>query len=135
MTTVFRPEIANGYLADHADLFRRSPTYWTGRDLVAPRLSPQEAARQVFDAPFVVLSHGPGADPILTYGNRVALDQFELSWGELTRMPSRLTAEAPDHAEEARLLGWVGAGGHIEDYGGVRVSWTGRRLRVEGATV
>ncbi len=73
--------------------------------------------------------------PILTYGNRTALDLFELSWAELTRMPSRLTAEAPDRDERARLLARVSANGYIDDYAGVRVSRTGRRFRIEGATV
>jgi hypothetical protein len=135
MTTTCKPEPANGFRADYVDLLRRSLMYWTGGDLVAPGFSPEEAARQVFDAPFVVLSHGPGADPILTYGNHAALDLFELSWGELTRMPSRLTAEAPDRAERARLLARVSAEGFIDDYEGVRVSSTGRRFRIEGATV
>jgi len=135
MTTTCKPEPENGFRADYVDLLRRSLRYWTGGDLVAPGFSPEEAARQVFDAPFVVLSHGPGADPILTYGNHAALDLFELSWSELTRLPSRLTAEAPDRDERARLLARVSANGYIDDYAGVRVSRTGRRFRIEGATV
>jgi hypothetical protein len=135
MATLPEPSTDNGYLADHVELLRRSLRHWTGRDLVAPELPPAEAARRVFEAPFVVLSHGADADPVLTYGNRAALALFDLTWEELTRMPSRLTAEAPDREERARLLAQVGANGYIDDYAGIRVSRTGRRFRIEGATV
>ena len=129
------PGIDNGYLADHVELLRRSLRHWTGRDLVASDLAPPEAARQVYEAPFVVLSHSPGADPVLTYGNRAGLALFELTWDELTRMSSRLTAETADREERARLLAQVGAHGYIDDYCGVRVSRTGRRFRIARATV
>jgi hypothetical protein len=129
------PHADNGYLAEHIGLLRRSLRLWAGRDLIAEDLPTVEAARRIYLAPFVVLSHSPDVDPILTYGNRVALELFELSWAELTRMPSRLTAEAPDREERARLLAQVSAQGYIDDYAGVRVSRTGRRFRIEGATV
>lgn len=135
MTVLPEPHADNRYLADHIDLLRRSLRLWAGRDLFTNDPPPVEAARQIFDAPFVVLSHGPDADPILTYGNHAALELFDLSWAELTRMPSRLTAEAPDREERARLLARVSAQGYIEDYAGVRVSRAGRRFRIEGATV
>lgn len=135
MTVLPEPHADNGYLADHIGLLRQSLRLWADRDLIANDPPPVEAARQIFHAPIVVLSHGPDADPILTYGNRAALELFELSWAELTRMPSRLTAEAPDRDERARLLARVSAQGYIDDYAGVRVSRRGRRFRIEGATV
>lgn len=135
MTVLPEPHADNGYLADHIRLLRRSLRLWVGRDLVTNDSPAVEAARRIFDAPFVVLSHGPDSDPILTYGNRAALALFELSWVELTGMRSRLTAEAPDRDERARLLARVSARGYIDDYAGVRVSRTGRRFRIEGATV
>ncbi len=129
------PNPANGYLAGHVALLRRSLRALAGRDLVAGDPSPEEAAERVYGAPFVVLSHDAGPDPVLTYGNRKALELFELSWDDLTRMPSRLTAEAPDREERARLLRRVAQRGFIDDYAGVRVSATGRRFRIAGATV
>jgi hypothetical protein len=83
MTVLPEPHAGNGYLAEHIGLLRRSLRLWAGRDLIASDLPPVEAARRIFDAPFVVLSHGPEADPILTYGNRAALELFDLSWAEL----------------------------------------------------
>jgi hypothetical protein len=134
-TILPEPAAENGYLADHVDLLRRSLRRWTGRDLAEPGQTPTEAARMIWEAPFVVLSHGQGPDPILCYGNRAALELFELSWLELTRLPSRLTAEAPDRDERARLLSRVRDWGYIDDYAGVRVSRGGRRFRIEAATV
>lgn len=135
MAALPEPGIDNAYLVDHVERLRRSLRHWTGRDLVAPDLSSAEAARLVYEAPFVVLSHNTAADPVLTYGNRAAQALFELTWDQLTRMPSRLTAEAPDWEERARLLAQVAAHGYIDDYSGVRVSRTGRRFRIARATV
>lgn len=97
--------------------------------------SPAEFAEKIFHAPFVLVAHGPEADPVLNYGNAAALALWEMSWGELTRTPSRLTAEAPDRASRARLLAAVTARGFIDDYSGVRISQTGRRFRIARATV
>ena len=126
---------SNRYQVGHAELLLRTFHALTGRDLIDPALSPEAAADALFHAPFVVLSHDAAPDPVLTYGNLKALELFELSWEELTRMPSRLTAEAPDRAERARLLAQVAARGFIADYAGVRISRTGRRLRIARATV
>ncbi len=125
----------NLYLVDHVTLLRRSLHRLTGRDLLERDLSDVEAAEWLFDAPFVLLSHNRAADPILTYANRTALALFELSWEEMTQMPSRLTAKAPDRAERARLLEQVAARGYIDDYSGVRVSRTGKRFAIRHATV
>jgi len=135
MTALPEPSAANRYLVEHVDLLRRSLRQLAGRDLVPAELTSLQAAQAVFEAPFVVLSHDATPDPVLTYGNRAALALFELSWAELTRMPSRLTAEAPDRDERARLLTRVAAQGWIDDYSGVRISRTGRRFRIEQATV
>lgn len=119
----------------HTAIMVRSLKHWTGRDLVMPVEDPSELSRAVFDAPFVLMSHGTEPDPILNYGNQSALTLWEVSWGELTRTPSRFTAEAPNREERARLLEVVTRNGFIDDYAGVRISQTGRRFRIEKATV
>jgi hypothetical protein len=129
------PDRDNGYLADHVALLLSSLHRWTGRHLVEPGLSNEEQARRVFEAPFAVLSHDNAIDPILNYANRTGLRLFELSWDELIVMPSRLTAEAPERDQRARLLAEVSAKGFIDNYSGVRVTQSGRRFRIERATV
>ncbi|MBM3824325.1 MAG: MEKHLA domain-containing protein [Verrucomicrobia bacterium] len=108
---------------------------WTGRRLVADGGDAEERARRVFEAPYVLVSHGNETDPILSYANDQALRLWELSWEEMRSMPSRLTAEAPNRAERARLLERVTRDGYIADYSGVRISKSGRRFRIERATV
>ena len=129
------PCAGNGYVERHARLLLASFRRWTGRDLVAPDLPPRAQARALFNAPFAVLSHDTATDPMLNYANRTALLLFELDWSELTVMPSRLTAEAPERTERARLLADVSRRGYIDDYRGVRVSKTGRRFSIQRATV
>ena len=109
--------------------------HWTGRELLAGMSEPAELAQKVFEAPFVLVSHGTEADPILDYGNRAALVLWEMSWEELTRTPSRLTAEVPNREERTRLLEAVTRRGFIDDYSGVRISKSGRRFRIARATV
>ena len=119
----------------HAHILARSLKHWTGRDLLPGNLSQSEFSEKLFHAPFVQVSHGTEADPILNYGNATALTLWEMSWAELTRTPSRLTAEAPNREERARLLATVTERGFIDDYSGIRISKTGRRFRIAQATV
>ncbi|MEW6542745.1 MAG: MEKHLA domain-containing protein [Nitrospirota bacterium] len=113
------------------DSFRR----WTGRELIE-RTGPAETqAAALFHAPFVLVSHGTGTDPVLNYGNRAALDLWEMDWERFTRTPSRFTAEPVNQAERARMLAKAAARGVIHDYRGVRISGSGRRFLVEDAVV
>lgn len=128
----------NSLVIAQTQMIARSLKRWTGRDLLAgPEAGapPATFAEKVFQAPFVLVSHGTETDPVLNYGNQSALTLWEMSWAELTRTPSRLTAEAPNREERARLLAAVTANGFIDDYSGVRISKTGRRFRIAQATV
>ena len=113
------------------DSFRR----WLGRDLIDRGGTSADQARSLFQASFVVVSHGTEDDPVLNYGNQMALDLWEMTWELLCRTPSRMTAEPLNQAERARMLEQAAVQGFIEDYRGVRVSATGRRFLVERATV
>jgi hypothetical protein len=124
-----------GAVIAQTQILARSLKHWTGHDLLPGNFSPTELAEKTFHAPFVIVSHGTEADPVLNYGNRAALTLWEMSWDEFTHTPSRLTAEAPDRAERTRLLAAVTGRGFIDDYSGVRISKTGRRFRIARATV
>lgn len=123
------------FIIAHTQRLACSLKKWTGRDLLAENVSAAELAEKIFHAPFILVSHGTEADPVLNYGNQAALNLWEMSWDEFTRTPSRLTAEAPNRAERARLLEGVTRRGFIDDYAGVRVSKTGRRFKIFRATV
>lgn len=108
---------------------------WTGRELIARTGSHEDQAAALFAAPFVVVSHGAEEDPVLNYGNRVALGLWELDWEPFTKTPSRLTAESVNRTERERMLAQAASCGFIDDYRGVRISSTGRRFLVEKAIV
>ena len=105
------------------------------RDLIERSGTVEEQAERLFVAPFVVVSHGIEPDPTLNYGNRIALELWELDWEAFSRTPSRLTAEPENRAERERMLAQAAAQGFIADYRGVRISRTGRRVLVEQALV
>ena len=119
----------------HTQVLARSLRHWTGRELLPGDTDARELSQRVFAAPFVRVSHGTEADPVLNYGNQTALTLWEMSWEELTRTPSRFTAEAPNREERARLLAEVTRRGFIDDYSGVRIARSGRRFRIARATV
>jgi hypothetical protein len=108
---------------------------WLGHELIERKGSPEEQAKALYHAPFVVVSHRMEADPILNYGNKIALDLWELDWERFTKTPSRLTAEPVNQDERARMLARAQEQGYIDDYKGVRISGTGRRFLVEQAIV
>ena len=135
VTNCNKPAELNGYLECHVKFLLDSFRHWTGKSLVQQNLSSEERARQLFYAPFVVLSHDTGTDPLLNYANQAGLRLFEINWKELTILPSRLTAEPMHRDERARLLGRVTRHGYIDDYSGVRISRTGRRFLIERAIV
>ena len=125
----------NDAIIAHSAILVRSFRRFTGRDLLPGLFNPLGLSRNLFVAPFVLVSHGTENDPVLNYGNQAALDLWEMSWEELTRTPSRLTAETPEREERARLLAAVTERGFIDDYSGVRISKSGRRFRIAKATV
>ena len=104
-------------------------------DLIERIGTPRDQAMAMFEAQLIIVSHGMEADPILNYGNRRALELWEMDWDELTRTPSRLTAESGEQAEREAMLAQAARDGYIHHYRGVRISRTGRRFLVEGAVV
>lgn len=122
-------------LVAHAALVLDSFAAILGRELIPRGGGPEDEARRLFGAPFVVVSHGTGPDPVLEYGNRRALELWETRWEDFTNTPSRLTAEPVHRDERSRLLERTARDGFVDDYSGVRISSRGRRFRIERAIV
>ena len=95
----------------------------------------QQWHKSIFFAPKVLLSHDTSNDPIFNYGNQVALQLFEVSFDELTAMPSRLSAEPLLQEEREKLIQSVREYGYTDDYHGIRISSSGRRFYIPKATV
>jgi len=129
------PAPENDYLLPHAALLIRSYRRWTGKELLDAGLSPREAARALYHAPFVVLSHDSTPDPLFTYANLAAQARFEMTWREIVGLPSRLSAEPLARQARAHLLEKVAAQGFIDSYCGVRIAKSGRRFMIRNATV
>jgi len=120
---------------DHCTTMAWSYKHFTGRDLMPNPGSANELSTSLFMAPFVLVSAGPEADPILNFGNANALALWEMPWEQFIRTPGRLTAEAPLREERARFLAEVTTKGFIDNYSGIRISSTGKRFRIAQATV
>ncbi len=106
-----------------------------GPDTSVPDGSQEDWAQRLFEAPFVVVSHGTQADPIFNYGNRKALELWELSWEALTQMPSRKTAEPELRGARSQMLAEALQKGYVDRYEGIRISSTGRRFRIRDGMI
>jgi hypothetical protein len=115
----------------HSQRLLHSFQHWTGRSLLDASGSLEEIAQQLFEAPFVLVSHGTEPDPIFNYGNRKALELWELDWQQFTRMPSRKTVAAVELEDRERLLAEAATKGFVSNYSGVRTSSSGRRFYME----
>ncbi|MEB3290884.1 MAG: MEKHLA domain-containing protein [Leptolyngbya sp.] len=135
MTKNSAPSPHNDYLADHVDRLRSSFRRFLGQDLIPPDLTGLAAGQALYEADFVVVSHGTEADPIFNYANAMAQGLFEFSWEEFTALPSRLSAELPNREERAQLLSAVTRQGFIRDYRGIRIAKSGRRFYIQNAIV
>ena len=118
-----------------SQLLLNSYHHWTGRDLLERVGDPAYQSHALFLSPFVVVSHGMEEDPVINYGNQVALELWEMTWEHLTRTPSRLTAEPTNRAEREWMLEQAKIRGYLDTYQGVRVTSTGRRFLVENALI
>lgn len=84
---------------------------------------------------FAILAHNTAPDPVFVYGNKAAQRRFGYEWEELTALPSRLSAEAPERIERQRFLERVTRNGFVTGYRGIRIAKSGKRFRIENATV
>ena len=106
-----------------------------GRDLIARSGDPDDDAQRLWTAPFVALSHGTEADPILNFANRTTLKLWEMPLEKLVAMPSRLTAEPMAQSKRQTFLEQTAKQRFITGYDGVRISSTGRRFLIQNATI
>ncbi len=119
----------------HTQMLLNSFRHFVGRELIERSGDEDEDARIVFESPFVVVSHGTQDDPILNYGNGMALALWEMDIPTMTSTPSRLTAEPMHRDERAQLMTRAARDGFVDDYRGIRISSSGRRFLIEQAIV
>ena len=93
---------SNPVVVEWTQRLLNSYRHWTSRELIERIGEPEVQAYRLFQAPFVVVSHGAETDPVLNYGNQIALDLWEMRWDQLVQTPSRLTAE-PSQSGRTRM--------------------------------
>ncbi len=138
MQKLDEPAESNGFQVNHAGLLLASYRHLIGRDLLPNIQNTQNlllTVRELYFAPFVVLSHDGGEDPVFTYANLTAQILFAMPWHEIVGLPSRYSAEPLVREERQRLLDTVSRQGYIDDYRGVRIARDGRRFEIHQATV
>lgn len=124
----------SGTKEQHARLLLDSYRRLTGKELL--RINLQESLATAMDeSSIVILSHDTESDPVLNYGNCMAMQLWEMDWRTFTQTPSRLTAEPLEREERARFMSRVTADGYVDEYTGVRISSTGKRFYIINATV
>jgi len=134
----------------HSQRLIKSFQHWTGTPLLKAEGTPAELAYALFEADKVIMSHGTETDPVLNYGNRTALNLWEMDWQRFTQTPSRYTAEPMNREERCdcvaavlrtasltrtRLLEQAKQQGYISNYQGIRISSTGKRFLVADVIV
>ena len=129
------PEQERNFLEGHIDLLLKSYKRWTGKELTSVKGEANQIVEGIINASFALVSHDTQADPVFNFGNRKALELFELDWQEFTRLHSRASAEPVNREERAALLERVTKNGYIDDYSGIRISSSGKRFEISDATV
>ena len=120
---------------DWSQILLDSFNHFLGYQLIPRNLNKQDQSQALFEAPFVVASHGIQEDPILNYGNKIALELWSMTWEEFTQTPSRLTAEPVNREQRQAMLQQVAQQGYIDNYSGVRISSTEKRFLMEKAII
>ena len=92
-------------------------------------------AEILYELDAVVLSHNGGEDPVFNYANRKAQELFEYDWDTFLTLPSRLSAEPDRREDRSAMLQSAAKQGYISNYGGVRISASGRRFEISDAII
>ena len=122
-------------IIQHTQRLLLSYKYWTGQSLLDIDGTPQLMAQALWEAQFVVVSHGMEENPILNYGNQQGLDLWEMSWEQFIHTPFRETAQPSQQKSRQLLLTQAKNQGSIGDYRGIRISSQGKKFRISNATI
>lgn len=133
-TETDRPWLKRNWV-QHSQLLLDSYKLYLGEDLISREGNAEAQAQRLFESDFVVVSHDKRPDPILNYGNRTALNLWQMEIRTFCETPSRYTAEPVHRDERKRLLQRTAKNGFVDDYSGIRISSTGQRFFIPKAIV
>ena len=106
-----------------------------GYELISREKDLTTQAEELFKADFVVVAHGIENDPIFDYGNQTALDLWVMDWKQFTQTPSKATVEPSIREAREIMLQQVATRGYLDNYGGVRISSSGRKFYIREAII
>ena len=131
MTDILQNPWQNENIIRHSQRLLHSYQHWTGESLLYLNASSEDIALSLFEAPFVMVSHGTETNPIFNYGNHRALELWELSWNDFIQMPSRKSVDEAWQEDRESLLAEVVTEGFTRNYSGIRISSTGKRFYIK----
>lgn len=129
------PSNENGYLKDYIYLITSSLKKLANIEIVDFSLSLEEQAKQAYSSAYVLLAHNAANEPVFNYANQTAQTLFEMSWEEITNLPSKYSAESDEREKREELLADVAEKGYSKNYSGIRISKTGRRFEIKDAVI
>jgi hypothetical protein len=115
------------------ELIAESFARFFGRPLVES--APRGLEQTLWEAPRAIVAHGTELEPLFFYGNRVALELFDLRADAFIGLASYSSADPSEREERARMLEGLRLRGFLDDYSGVRVSASGRRFAITNTQV
>lgn len=135
MLKIPAPSAANDFHAEHVRMLLDSYRRLLGQPLLDLADDAEDYGKQVYNASVALLSHNTDANPLFNYANRTAQELFERPWDELIGLSSRYSVEPANIETREQLLAEVSANGYIKNYAGVRIAKSGKRFRINHATV
>lgn len=82
------------------------------------------------EAPYSILAHNGGEDPVFIYANEYALSCFKYTMKEMLELPSRLSTAEKDREAREKLLKEVTKNGIAYNYSGPRVDKNGNTFMI-----
>lgn len=129
------PSDQNQFLSGRVTPIRNSFRHFLQRELVPASMTDVEAARFIYESPWVLVAHDNQPDPVFYYANKTAQGLFAMTWNEMMTFPSRLTVERSQQGARERLLQTVAERGFAEHYDGIRIGRHGHRFEIKDAVI
>jgi MEKHLA domain len=122
-------------IIDWTQILLNSYRQLLGQELIDRRGTPAEQSQRLAEATWAIVSHGTEPDPVLNYGNKIALELWEMDWQTFTATTSKQTAEPINQADRQKMLAQAQTQGFIKNYQGIRISQSGRRFGISDAII
>jgi hypothetical protein len=108
-----------------------------GRPLIEQKIKASAAAtfKNLYEAPYVLLSHELSDDPIFNFANLKGQNLWHMDWCTFTTTPSRKSAELDERSERKKLLDDVLKNGFTDSYNGIRMDSLGQRFTIQNVRV